>query len=84
MSQKGLEVMVKRGCLKKEVIGGLKFCEDCVYGKNHRASFAPAQHVKKEKLGYIHSDLWGSPNTPLSLGNKQYFVSFIDDFSRKV
>ena len=84
MSQKGMEVLVKKGCLNREVIKELKFCEDCVYGKNHRVSFGPAQHVTKDKLGYIHSDLWGSPHNPPSLGNCQYFISFIDDYSRKV
>ncbi|CAA7028218.1 unnamed protein product [Microthlaspi erraticum] len=53
-------------------------------GKTHRSSFGPAQHVTKGKLDYIHSDLWGSPNVPISLGNSQYFISFIDDWSRKV
>ena len=79
-----MEVLVKKGCLSKEVIKELKFCEDCIYGKNHRVSFAPAQHITKEKLAYIHSDLWGSPHNPMSLCNSQYFISFIDDYSRKV
>jgi len=84
MSQKGMEILVKKDCLQRETIKELKFCEDCVYGKNHRVSFAPAQHVTKEKLAYIHSDLWGSPHNPASLGNCQYFISFVDDYSRKV
>ena len=79
MSQKRMEILVKKGCLQKEAIKELKFCEDCVYGKNYRVSFAPAQHVTKEKLAYIHSDLWGSPHNPASLGNCQYFISFVDD-----
>lgn len=32
----------------------------------------------------MHSDLWGSPSTPESLGGCRYFVSFIDDYSKKV
>jgi len=84
MSQKGMEILVKKGCLRREVIKELEFCEDCVYGKQHRVSFAPAQHVTKEKLAYVHSDLWGSPHNPASLGNSQYFISFVDDYSRKV
>lgn len=32
----------------------------------------------------MHSDLWGSPSTPESLGCCRYFVSFIDDYSKKV
>lgn len=47
-------------------------------------SFGTAKHVTKEKLDYVHSDLWGSPNVPKNLGNCQYFISFTDDWSRKV
>ena len=34
-------------------------------------------------MDYIHSDLWGLATVPSKEGHK-YFVSFIDDFSRKV
>jgi transposase InsO family protein len=34
-------------------------------------------------LDYIHSDVWG-PSPTTSYGGSSYFVSFIDDFSRKV
>lgn len=82
--QKALDVLGKKGCLESDKISEVKFCEDCVIGKTHRVSFGPAQHVTKEKLDYIHSDLWGSPNVPMSLGKSQYFISFTDDWSRKV
>lgn len=84
VGQKSLEMLVKRGCLQSDHISEIKFCEDCVIGKTHKVSFGPAQHISKERLDYIHSDLWGSPNVPLSLGKCQYFVSFTDDWSRKV
>lgn len=84
VGQKDMDMLVKKGCLKQEDISEIKFCEDCVKGKTHKVSFGPAQHVTKERLDYIHSDLWGSPNVPLSLGKCQYFVSFTDDWSRKV
>ena len=34
-------------------------------------------------LELVHSDLRGSI-TPMSNGGKRYFISFIDDFSRKI
>lgn len=34
-------------------------------------------------LDYVHSDLWG-PSPTISYGGSSYFVSFIDDYSRKV
>lgn len=84
VGQKGLDILVKKGCIEKGQVSTVEFCEDCVMGKTHRSSFGPVQHFTKGKLDYIHSDLWGSPNVPISLGKSQYFISFIDDWSRKV
>jgi len=84
MSQRNIDVLIKKGCLQAEKINGLEFCEDCVYGKTHRVGFGSAKHVTREKLEYIHSDLWGAPSVPNSLGNCQYFITFIDDLTRKV
>ena len=33
-------------------------------------------------LDYVHTDVWG-PTTTASIGGNHYFVSFIDDFSRR-
>lgn len=84
VGQKGLDVLAKEGCIDKATITDLFFCEDWIIGKAHRVSFGSAKHVTKEKLDYIHSNLWGSPNVPKSLGKRQYFISFTDDWSRNV
>ena len=84
VGQKGLEILAKECCIDKASITSLELCEDCIIGKAHRVSFGPAKHVTKEKLDYVHSDLWGSPNVPKSLGMCQYFITFTDDWSRKV
>ena len=39
--------------------------------------------TSKGILDYIHSDIWG-PSPITSYGGSSYFVSFIDDFSRKM
>ncbi|KAL9309544.1 putative RNA-directed DNA polymerase [Arabidopsis thaliana] len=72
VGQKGLSELAKRGYFGKDKVSEMKFCEDCVFGKTHKVSFGPAQHVTKEKLDYVHSDLWGSPNVPFSLGKSGY------------
>ena len=36
----------------------------------------------KEVLGQAHLDICG-PLTPISNGGKRYFITFIDDYSRK-
>lgn len=84
MGQKAMEVLAQKGCLEKEKLKEIDFCEDYVIGKTHKVNFGQAKHVTKGKLDYIHSDLWGSPNVPSSLSNSQYFLSFTDDWSRKV
>ena len=84
IGQQAMEILSKKGCFGNDRVSEIKFCEDCVIGKTHKASFGTAQHVTKEKLDYVHSDLWGSPNVPHSLGRCQYFISFTDDWSRKV
>ena len=42
-----------------------------------------ARHKTEGILDYVHFDVQG-PVRELSLGGSQYFVTFIDDFSRKV
>ena len=34
-------------------------------------------------MDYVHNDVWG-PTKTASLGGKHYFVTFVDDYSRKV
>ena len=84
MSSKNMEVLVKEGFIPKTEVGKLEFCEGCILGKSHKQSFPMAKHTTKGILEYLHSDLWGSPSTPESLGGCKYFISFIDDFSKKV
>ena len=84
ISPKNMELLVKEGFIPKIEVGKLEFCESCVLGKSHKQSFPTAKHTTKGILEYVHSDLWGSPSTPGSLGGCKYFISFIDDFSKKV
>ena len=52
-------------------------------GKQKRVKFGTAIHNTKGILDYIHTDVWG-PTKKASLGGKHYFVTFVDDFSRRV
>ena len=82
-SEKSLQILAKQGLLKGAKACKLKFCEHCVLGKQKRVKFGTAIHNTKGILEYIHSDVWGPSKTP-SLGRKHYFVTFFDDFSRRV
>jgi len=60
----------------------LDFCKYCVFGKQCKQRFKTGNHNSKQILDYIHSDLWG-PSPTVSYGGALYFLTFIDDFSRK-
>ncbi len=78
---------------KQNLVGGLpKFgteevmsevCEACQLAKQARHPF-PTQttHVNSKPLEMIHSDLWITKTE--SIGGCRYYMSFIDDHTRKV
>ena len=39
--------------------------------------------LKAKKLELVHNDLWG-PSPVASLGGSRYYITFIDDSSRKI
>jgi hypothetical protein len=61
----------------------LDFCEHCVYGKQKRVRFIRVGKEKKnERLELFHTYVWGLSQVS-SLGGSHYYVSFIDDATRK-
>jgi hypothetical protein len=58
-------------------------CESCVLSKHHISSFAKEVNWKANKpLELVHTDMCG-PINPISIRQNRYFLTFIDDFSRK-
>ena len=82
ISEKRLKILSEQGIIPKGALEKLYFYEHCVVGKSTRQSFQNADHNTKDIVDYIHSDLWGSSQTP-SLNNFRYFLAFTDDYSRK-
>ncbi|KAK3008579.1 hypothetical protein RJ639_014578 [Escallonia herrerae] len=62
---------------------GFNFPSLLTRGSTKRVSFKAASHTSKGVLDYVHMDVWG-PIKHVSNGGAHYFVTFIDDFSRKV
>ena len=61
----------------------LDFCEHCVYGKHKRVKFIKVKKENKsEMLEIMHTDVWG-PSQVSYLGGSRYYVTFIDDATRK-
>ncbi|MCO5570768.1 hypothetical protein L7F22_045195 [Adiantum nelumboides] len=76
----------------KELVTGLpqlrvsemqQVCAACQLGKQPKGSFQQERHVSKNLLEVIHSDVWG-PAKNASMGVCRFYVTFIDDCSRKV
>ncbi|KAL0462589.1 UNVERIFIED_CONTAM: putative mitochondrial protein [Sesamum latifolium] len=67
ISEKGLELLKKDGVLIDK-IDKLKFCDDCVLGKQHKVHFPvfpyPNPSSSSSILDYVHADVWGPSNTP--------------------
>lgn len=83
MSEKGLTILHKQKQLPGLTSSKLTFCEHCVFGKHKRSAFGVGIHSSNDRLEYIHSDVWGK--SPVSShSGKDYYVSFIDDYSRFV
>uniref|UniRef100_A0A2N9HC61 Integrase catalytic domain-containing protein n=1 Tax=Fagus sylvatica TaxID=28930 RepID=A0A2N9HC61_FAGSY len=82
MSERGMRELHKRNLLTGIKSCKLDFCKYCIMGKQCRMRFKTATHKTKGILDYVHSDIWGPVRTP-SKGGAQYFMSFIDDYSRK-
>ena len=61
----------------------MQICESCQLGKGKKLPYQAGKHTSSEPLDYCHSDLWG-PCSTNSIGGGRYFLSIIDDFSRKV
>ena len=59
VSEKAILELSEQGYFGTDKLGKLEFCEECVRGKAHRASFNQAIHKTQERLEYVHSDLWG-------------------------
>ena len=57
-------------------------CESCQLGKHTRISFPQRLNNRaKSPFELVHTDVWGPCRTVSTLGF-QYFVTFIDDYSR--
>ena len=83
ISEKGLEILANDH-LPNIKGQPLESCEDCLAGKQHRVSFKRSDDARRRKhiLDLVHSDVCSTSER--SLGGAQYFVTFIDDHSRKL
>jgi hypothetical protein len=55
-------------------------CDACLRAKAHHLTFPQSSSWSTTPLQLVFSDVWGPVIDPF--GNKKYYVSFIDDFSK--
>ncbi|CAA7041690.1 unnamed protein product [Microthlaspi erraticum] len=84
LSLNNMKILSGKGLLEKSDVKDLSFCEHCVMGKSKKLSFNVGKHDTEDALGYVHADLWGSQNVTSSHSGNKYFLSIIDDKTRKV
>ena len=81
MSQKGLDKLCNLD--KFDAKGSkLDFCNECQYGKQIKNSYYSGVCRKPNLLDLVHSDVCSMPTK--SMGGALYFISFVDDYSRKL
>ncbi|RDX79846.1 hypothetical protein CR513_39688, partial [Mucuna pruriens] len=84
ISEKGLTCLAKKGMLPRLKNVEFEKCSHCITGKQTRVSFKKHPPLRKsELLELVHSDVCG-PLKVKSFSSALYFVTFIDDCSRKL
>ena len=84
MSQKRMKELLSKGKLPELKNVHFDMCESCIMGKQKKLSFLiGGRKLRATKLDLVHTDLWG-PSPVASLGGSRYYITFIDDCSRKV
>jgi hypothetical protein len=73
----------KTGYIPKLSFFDHQFCEHCQYGKQVAATHPTSMLRESSPLDLVHSDICG-PIPHQSLSGASYFVTFIDDATRKV
>ena len=83
VGEKGIGALARQGAIKVGASDSIGRCESCILGKAKKLPYATGRHSSTAPFMYVHSDLWGPAQTE-SMGGGKYFISLIDDYSRKV
>jgi len=83
MSERCLQALYKRSALPGVKYCKVDLCKFCIMDRQCRVAFSTSQHKTKCLLDLIHTDVSGPPLVA-SIGGARYYITFIDDFSRKI
>jgi hypothetical protein len=83
LSKAGITYLSKAGYIPKLSFSDHQFCKHCQYGKQVATPHPTSVPRESSPLDLVHSDICGRmPHQ--SLGRALYFVTFIDDATRKL
>ena len=79
-----MKLMATKGKLSSLKHVDVGVYEHCILGKQKKVSFSRTRKTPKvEMLELVHTDVWG-PSPVKSIRNSRSYVTFIDEFTRKV
>jgi hypothetical protein len=81
INDKRVERLHKDGFLSSFDFESFDTCESYLLGKMTKAPFTGQSERASDMLGLVHTDVRG-PMSSVARGSFQYFITFIDDFSR--
>ena len=83
MGEKEIQILVHKQLLPEVRGNALKYYIECIYEKQHRVAFQNFSPSRKlNPLELMHTDVCYMKDK--SLGDAVYFMTFIDDFIRKI
>ena len=83
MEDRGMKELKKYGLILDLDEGVSEVCEPCQMEKQKRVQIVNSSTHNVAPLELVHMDVWG-PSPILARNGARYFLTFIDDFSRKV
>ena len=84
MNEKRMKMLLSKRKLPELKSVDFDMCESCILGKQKKVSFLKTGRTPKaEQLKLVHTYLWG-PSLVASLRGSRYYITFIDDSSKKV
>jgi hypothetical protein len=81
INEKRIERLHKDGLLSSFDFESFDTCESCLLGKMTKSPFTGQSERASHLLGPVYTDVCGPMNS-VAKGGFQYFITFIDDFSR--
>ncbi|KAL4379562.1 hypothetical protein GQ457_02G035640 [Hibiscus cannabinus] len=84
ISEKGLQILAQKALIPEVKCKAIQPCIHYLAGKQHKVSFRRGNHPHRRKyvLDLVHTDVCSMNEK--SMGSALYFVTFIDNHSRKV